>query len=160
MMEQRLQRMESLLKTFLPNVEFNDSNLDGLIQQRQAIAGSSIPTLKIEPGLGIGGVDQDEEHEAQLRSMINTTGELNIDERGHWDFHGGSSGAMFLRRMREQFGGLFGSHDAKAPFLPRPPRFHDRQLHIYGSSPASGDSPFESGLPNVVDLPSRDVART
>lgn len=152
MMEHRLQRMETLVKTFVPNIELNDSNIDSLIQQRKANAGP--PSLKIESDLGdTTAGDQDD---AQLRSMIDTTGDLNLDERGYWDFHGGSSGAVFLKRMREQFGGLLGPSDAKVPFLPRPPRFHTMPKQ---GSPMSVDSPLESGLPNTMDLPSKATAQ-
>ncbi len=92
--------------------------------------------------------------DAQLQSMFESTGQLDIDERGYWDFHGGSSGAVFLRRMREQFGGLLGP-ETKAPFLPRPPR----PPHTNIESPRSSDSPFESGLPNTLDLPPKETAR-
>jgi hypothetical protein len=54
--------------------------------------------------------------DAQLRSMIETTGQLDISERGEWNFNGASSEAVFFRRMREQFGGLL--DEAEAPFLP------------------------------------------
>jgi hypothetical protein len=92
--------------------------------------------------------------DGQLRSMIASTGQLDLDERGEWDFHGGSSGAVFLRRMREQFGGLLGP-DSRAPFLPRPPRYVTSTLE----SPRSSESPYETGLPNTLDLPPRETAR-
>jgi hypothetical protein len=155
MMEHRLQRMEILLKTFLPNVDLNDSNLEGLIQQRRTSSGPG--SIKTESHLGDAEGDQeDASHEAQLRSMIDTTGDLNLDERGYWDFHGGSSGAVFLRRMREQFGGLLGPHDSRTPFLPRPPRPHAMPVN---DSSVSSESPFETGLPNTLDLPPKEVAR-
>jgi hypothetical protein len=100
----------------------------------------------------IGEHQEDSQKDAQLRSMIESTGQLDLDERGDWDFHGGSSGAVFLRRMRENFGGLLGG-DAKAPFLPRPPRPKSSF-----DSPRSMGSPFETGLPNTADLPSKEVA--
>ncbi|EDN97707.1 hypothetical protein SS1G_12561 [Sclerotinia sclerotiorum 1980 UF-70] len=92
------------------------------------------------------------EQDAQLRSMIESTGQLDLDERGHWDFHGGSSGAVFMKRLREQFGSLLGSPNL-LPKLPRaemPPSF---------DSPKSfTESPFDPGLPNTFDLPPREIA--
>lgn len=104
-------------------------------------------------------VDSEQENpsqDAQIRSMISATGQLDLDERGDWDFHGGSSGAVFLRRMREQFGGLLGGGDPRAPFLPRPPRLLTMPSAL--ESPRSSESPYESGLPNVLDLPSKEIA--
>jgi hypothetical protein len=91
-----------------------------------------------------------------LRSMITSTGQLDLDERGHWDFHGGSSGTVFVRRMREQFDGLLGG-DYSGPLLPRIPRLSFVGSK-YGSPSSAADSPVDAG-PNAMDLPSRDVAR-
>lgn len=98
------------------------------------------------------GESQEDSKDAQLRSMIESTGQLDLDERGDWDFHGRSSGAVFLRRMREQFGGLLGG-DSRAPFLPRPPRPRSSF-----DSPKFFDSPFETNTPNTMDLPSKETA--
>ena len=114
----------------------------------------SVQSESSRPGTSEHGTDDGED--AQLSSMIETTGQLEIDERGHWDFHGGSSGAVFLQQMREQFDGLLGN-DTKAPFLPRlPPR--TPTLALLESPRSSAESPFESGLPNTLDLPSKEVA--
>lgn len=89
--------------------------------------------------------------------MIESTGQLDLDESGHWDFHGGSSGTVFVRRMREQFGGLLGN-DHSAPLFPRIPR-PIMNPPIFDSPRSSMESPMESGLPNTLDLPSREVAK-
>lgn len=93
------------------------------------------------------------EQDAQLRSMIESTGQLDLDERGYWDFHGGSSGAVFVKRLREQFGSLLGSPNVlpKPPTAQMPPTFDSPRL--------SADSPYELGLANTIDLPPRDLAR-
>jgi hypothetical protein len=69
---------------------------------------------------------------------------------------GGSSGTVFVRRMREQMGGLLGDGDRGAPFLPRLPRPYPAV--VFNSPGSTHDSPFESGLPNTIDLPSKEVA--
>ena len=139
----------------MPNVDLNDANLDGAIHQRrqeinppQKPASSSIP----ESGQGAEASEQD----AHLRSMIASTGQLDLDDRGNWDFHGGSSGTVFMRRMREQFGGLFG--EPGAPFLPRIPR--QTAMAMFESPRSATESPFDSGLPNTLELPPKDVAKT
>jgi hypothetical protein len=88
--------------------------------------------------------------------MIASTGQLDLDESGHWDFHGGSSGTVFVRGMRERLGGLLGT-DHSSPVLPRVPR--QPMPPMFNSPRSSMDSPHEPGLPNTVDLPSREVAK-
>jgi hypothetical protein len=155
-LENRLQRAEALLRTFIPNIDLKDPNFDSASNQRQAKAAQggvkSESQISDPPGDGDkGGSTQD----GQLRSMIDATGQLDLDERGDWDFHGGSSGAVFLRRMREQFGGLLGP-DSRAPFLPRPPRYYATSTF---NSSRSSESPYETSLPNTIDLPPSETAR-
>jgi hypothetical protein len=151
-LETRLQRAETLLRSVLPDVDLNDPNLDTVIQQRQAVN-----TKELSQGAKAGDESKPSEKDAQLRSMIESTGQLDLDESGHWDFHGGSSGRVFVRRMREQFGGLLGP-DHGTPFLPR--LFRPKPLGpMYDSPKSSIESPMESGLPNTMDLPPRDTAK-
>ena len=155
-MENRLQRAETLLRTVLPNVDLNDPNVDGLVQQwRQSGNGKDLPqghfAKKVADGPTVSKQD------AQLRSMIESTGQLELDESGHWDFHGGSSGAVFVRRMREQFGGLLGSNP-HVPLFPRIPR-PSMVTTSFDSPRSSTDSPMETGLPNTMDLPSKEIAK-
>ncbi len=93
-----------------------------------------------------------------LESMVESTGTLDLDDQGHWDFHGHSSGLTFLRRLREQFGDLFGPEGPRsgqpAPFMRPIPRPRSQCL----DSPRSGDSPSDI-LAHTQDLPSKEVAR-
>jgi hypothetical protein len=143
-----------LLKTVLPNVDLNDPNVDAaLLQSRQTRSAADGP----QGGPGAKSADAaGTEQDGQLRSMIESTGQLDIDESGYWDFHGGSSGAVFIKRMREQFGGLLGT-DQSTPFLPKLPRPYPPSM--FDSPRSSAESPLESGLPNTVDLPSREAAK-
>jgi hypothetical protein len=90
--------------------------------------------------------------------MIASTCQLDLDESGHWDFRGGSSCTVFVRRMREQFGGLLGN-DYGALFLPRLLR-PTAIAPIFYSPRSSAESPLEASLPYTMDLPSRETART
>lgn len=149
-LETRLQRAEALLRTVLPNVDLNDPNIDAAIQQRQA--GNAKEFSLGTPGRKSS--DAAAEQDAQLRSMITSTGQLDLDDSGHWDFHGGSSGTVFMKRMREQFGSLLSS---EKPFLPKLPRPYPATLL---DSPRSlAGSPQDGSLPNTVDLPDKEVAR-
>ncbi|KAL2074597.1 hypothetical protein VTL71DRAFT_8375 [Oculimacula yallundae] len=152
-LETRLQRAEALLRTTLPNVDLNDPNIDSLIQQRR----QSI--IKGNKPMGMAGnVSDESEHESQLRSMIESAGQLELDESGHWDFHGGSSGVMFIRRMREQFGGLLGDNNQSGPMFPKISR--PSGIPNFDSPRSMTESPImESGLANTEDLPSREIAK-
>lgn len=87
--------------------------------------------------------------------MVKKTGSLDLDEEGHWDFHGHSSGIVFLRRMREQFGDLMSQSDgAGMAFLST--RRHSASVE---SPQSMGDAPSDSGSPNVHDLPDINCAR-
>jgi hypothetical protein len=152
-LETRLQKAEALLRAILPNIDLNDPNLDTTVIQRYlGPAAGDVPHSAPLPGDAPSKpMDQD----AQLRSMITSTGQLDLDESGHWDFHGGSSGAVFVRRMREQFGGLLGG-DKSTPVLPRIPR---PVAPSFDSPKSSVESPMETGLPNTMDLPPRETAK-
>lgn len=145
-LETRLQRAETLLKSLLPNVDLNDPNIDTV----------SAKDSRAAQGDQCANASDESDHEASLRSMIESTGQLDLDESGHWDFHGRSSGAVFVRRMREQFGGLLGDDDHSAPSLPQGP---GTNISSFDSPRSVVESPTESGLPNTVGLPSRDAAK-
>lgn len=88
--------------------------------------------------------------------MIDSIGQLDLDERGGWDFHGNSSGSVFLKRMRENFRGLLGPQ-TKLPFLPRADR-PQGVMSLDAPSPGSVTSFANAGTPN--DLPPKEQARS
>lgn len=80
--------------------------------------------------------------------MVDNSGCLDVDDQGHWDYHGHTSGVTFIRRLRKQLGAM----DIQLPMRSRPvPQMLD--------SPKSSDSPQEAGLPPTHDLPSQAVAQ-
>lgn len=96
-------------------MDLDDPNLDPAIQQEfknRESARLQAAKAKRED------VQKSEQNDTQIISMIETIGQLDLDERGGWDFRGTSSGAVFLRRMKDHFGGLLGS-DTQTAFLPR-----------------------------------------
>ena len=159
-LERRLHRAETLLRAVLPEIDLDDVHLDAdlvrsgdnwMKQGRtfsQPLARDDHPPKK-SPG------DVEQEQESLLESMVANTGSLDLDERGHWDFHGHSSGLVFLRRMRDQLGGLMGQSEGNGlPFL------QTRNLSLALESPRStGDTPSDSGLPNIHELPPKEHAR-
>lgn len=96
---------------------------------------------------------QPSEDDAELMSTIKSIGELNLTESGEWDFHGISSGAVFLNRMKEHFQGLV-AYDYRIPFVPGPPKI---------GFPTSGpvDLQRQSDAPwDLYELPPKDLAVT
>ncbi|KAG0646975.1 Activator of stress 1 [Hyphodiscus hymeniophilus] len=149
-LETRLHRAEALLKSVLPNVDLNDPNLDAVILQKRELSHSAPPSSSSD------APPNNSEQDAQLRSMITSTGTLDLDESGHWDFHGNSSGTVFVQRMREQFGGILGGQKS-TPMLPRIPR-PTPMPPTFDSPRSSVESPMEFGLPNTMELPSKEAA--
>jgi hypothetical protein len=156
-LETRLQRAEDLLRKFIPDVDLADPNLDPSVQQEfhnRDRARAQAAKLKKEAMQRSAKEAQD----PQLKSMIETIGQLDLSEGGEWDFHGASSGAVFLRRMKEHFRGLLGN-DYRTPFLPRPPR--PQGMFNLDSPRSSSSSPWDlSPLPDLYDLPDKEKART
>lgn len=149
-LEVRLQKAEGLLKVLLPNVNLSDPDSNAAIQRYKAslgIAADGAPAMSSQSPATA--------HEAELRSMLASTGELGLDDQGLPDFHGSSSGRVFVHRIREQLGGLLGEAGTNVlPHLPAPPA-----MPWVDSPRSSGSSPLELGLPNIEDLPSKDVAQ-
>ena len=161
--EIRLHRAEALLKTVLPNVDLDDSKYDAVGYQPMKVSaqehedgngkegGNFVPATRLNiPG--------ELETDSMLESMVKNTGSLDLDDRGFWDFHGHSSGLVFLRRMREQFGDMMGESEAQGtPFAK--PRASAPAPFFTDSPSSAGDSPPESNIPNTHDLPSKKCAR-
>ncbi|KAM0275901.1 hypothetical protein ACHAQH_007288 [Verticillium albo-atrum] len=151
-LESRLQRAEALLHKFMPDADLSDPNLDPTVQQEfrsRELARSQAKMRQDQMGPG-------DREDAQLLSMIESIGQLDMDDRGGWDFHGVSSGAVFLRRMKENFQGLMGPV-TKAPFLPRKERPYG--LTNLDSPASGGSSPQDSTLSHGSELPPKEFAR-
>ena len=150
-LETRLQRAESLIRKYMPDVNLDDHNMDPTIQQEFRNREQARAKLRREQG-----IFPEKEEETKLLSMIESIGQLDLDDKGGWDYHGTSSGAVFLRRMKENFRGMLGPA-GKVPFLPRPQR--PRGLFNLDSPQSSGSSPFDSTMSNAPELPTKESAR-
>jgi len=137
----------------MPDVDLSDPSLDPAVQQEfrsreqaRSNANKNRPEESTKP--------EQEGQDSQIISMIETIGQLDITEGGEWDFHGISSGAVFLRRMKEHFKGLLGN-DYRIPFLPRPAP----PPGIYSlNSPRTHDGlPFNNSTAlDIYDLPPQE----
>lgn len=155
-LESRLQRAESLLRKFVPDIDLADPNLDPAIQQEfRAREQARARAAKLK---GEAAPKEPEVQDAQIMSMIDAIGQLDMKEDGECDFRGISSGAVFFGRMKDHFKGLL-SNDYKIPFLPRQPE--KTGLFSLNSPQATPGSPWEaSSSPNVYDLPPQNRVRT
>lgn len=160
-LEHRLWKAEELLRDVLPDVNLDDPKYNVTIPQR------TYPPIKSEQKSPTTSVSADfstqpsfsqavakAEEDPLLESMVNEAGSLKLDDQGHWDFYGHSSGMIFLKRMREQFGDLLGKSDGTSIFM--------RSSSVSGrlNSPRSASqSPMNPGLTNVHDLPAEECAR-
>lgn len=159
-MENRLQRAEALLRNVLPNVDLDDPNADLGVTQRMHLSpnqGFQPHHGQARPWVPLGKSQQgdDGEKDSVLESMVTTTGSLDLDDEGNWDFHGHSSGRVFLRKMRDQFGDLMGTADGQhaMPFL----RYKSTSQSIE-SPKSSADRSQGPKIPNVRDLCAKDCA--
>ena len=163
-LENRLRRAEALLRTVLPDAQWDDqqsmagtpSCMQSQIKQEVSV-GKDFSMAADSPREGSrsarGTVSEPSEN--LLESMVDKTGSLDLDDQGNWDYHGQSSGLVYLRCLREQFGDLMGKAEGYGmPFL--------KTCNI--SSPANASRRFndplaEQDLPNVKDLPPRECAQ-
>jgi hypothetical protein len=149
-LECRLQKAEVILRSVLPAINLDDPKFDAhgvdqLIDSSRH-ANSSLQPTAAEPKPNVA---QDED--AQLQTMVEGTGSLDLDDQGHWDYHGNSSGFTFMRNLRAQFGDL-------AVPDPRVPLAKSRAIcHIIESPKSASSSSYGINLPLAAELPDRET---
>ena len=165
-LENRLQRAETLLRNTLPDVDLDNLDSDSGVPQRM------YPRIKQETpsrkplSLGAhlrstgphkGGERSSGSSDKFLESMVDHTGSLDLDDQGNWDYHGQSSGIVYLRCLREQFGDLMGEAEGYGmPFL-KTSRIASPRSPV-NSPQSSIKSPKGHLLPHTEDLPPRECA--
>lgn len=127
----------------LPSIDIDDPKYDARGVEQILEANKAAPTkTSIQ--------HPNPEDDAQMRSMVDRTGSLDLDDTGYYDYHGNSSGYSFIRRFQETFGD---------EFLPSNRPIENRNLaHVQGSPISIQSSPFEAGMSLSNDLPPKDVA--
>lgn len=157
--ERRLQRAEALLQNFMPGVNLDDESLDSVVKPNSLPPKSHQGSVSSAPSLH---VNTSASPDPSLESMVNAAGQLDLDERGNWDYHGHSSGLSFLRRTREHFGNIVGPEQQTGQSRPVNSRSRDSQVAL-NSAGSSVHSVFDSPVERTAsirtdDLPSKDVA--
>lgn len=162
-LESRLHKAEALLRVVLPDLNLDDPQFDvhateqmlaTLKKERQSsFAAKSFagPPPAGQPPVGQQPeANTDAGDESLLEPMVDNSGSLDLDDQGHWDYHGHSSGIIFIRRLRKQLG----RSDLQNAF----PQYRSLP-QIHDSPIPQLDSPHDSHLTPTQDLPSQDVAR-
>ena len=147
-LESRLHKAESVLHALLPSLDLDDPRYDARAVDQIINAEKSKFLSPVQPT-----GEPVPEDDAELQSMVEATGSLDLDDQGHWDFHGHSSGVAFMRKLGDKFGEL------RVPAPPLPAS-KNRQSHQPFESPRSvrSSSLDATSIPSV-DLPEKEVAR-
>lgn len=166
-LENRLHKAEALIRVVLPDINLDDPQFDlhateqmlatskkdkqqPLQPQTQLQSQQPAPIAPRSPVPSQPAQAQENPDDSMLETMVDSAGLLDLDDQGHWDYHGHTSGIIFLQRLRKQLG----ASDIQ------PPPMGSRPMPPMLDSPRSvGDSPQESSIPPTHDLPPRNVAR-
>ena len=146
-LEARLHKAEAILRSVIPGIDLDDPGYDarGIDQiiesENKKSARSKVAATE----------ELNSDDDPQLQSMVENTGSLDLDDQGHWDFHGHSSGFTFMSRFRAQFVDL----SVPLPSIPSPRTRPFLQL-LESSPKSSRSSPFDTGMPALHDLPTKD----
>ncbi|EXJ81245.1 hypothetical protein A1O3_07535 [Capronia epimyces CBS 606.96] len=151
-LEQRLHKAESILRSVLPNLDLDDPKFDARsVEQLIETSRTGLPTNgtggRPAPADSCSKPDDD----AQLQSMVDRTGALDLDDHGNWDFHGHSSGYVFMRKFRPQFGDQYlyqYLHAGKNRTISQ----------IFESPKSAHSSPYDFSHAVGVDLPAKEAA--
>ncbi|CAI7580366.1 unnamed protein product [Penicillium glandicola] len=152
-LENRLQKAEALLRTVLPNVDLDDPQLDVKATEQKFVAAQKAKqaTEDVKP-LAVQDTAQELGDEGLLETMVDNSGCLDRDDQGHWDYHGHTSGVLFVRRLRKQLGAT----DITGPMARSRPSI---TAHMLDSPKSMSESPQDTTLPPTHELPPRAVAR-
>ncbi|CAG8008833.1 unnamed protein product [Penicillium salamii] len=153
-LEARMQKAEALLRTVLPNVNLDDPQLDVHATEQRFVAAQKEKQATEEAKLATGPEEAAPEagDEGLLETMVDNSGCLDRDDQGHWDYHGHTSGIIFVRRLRKQLGAV----DMTAPMGRSRASITGQMM---GSPKSFSESPQDTTLPPTHDLPPREVAR-
>lgn len=150
----------------IPSLDLNDPAIDvavahGFIPGLKPSKGNNAPqsTIPTQPQQAPQTQQPTSQPTAEvkdtnLESMVRAVAQIELDEYGHWDYHGHSSGLSFVRRMREQLGDIMGPDTQATPFVKSRPKSN------VIDSPKSGnyDSPSDFPSPGY-DLAPEHIAR-
>jgi hypothetical protein len=146
-----LQKAEAILRTVLPGVNLEDPKYDahGI---DQIIESARRPKPSEQPSTRDSRSNATQDDDAKLQTMVEGTGSLDLDDQGHWDYHGNSSGFTFMRNLRAQFGDLF------VPDPRIPDSKSSAMSHLLESPKSASSSPYDFNMPQTAEMPDRNTA--
>lgn len=158
-LEHRVHRAETLLHILIPNLDLNDPGIDAAVAQGwiPGAPGKGNPAAATDARADArpaSAPSADKKSDTSLESMVRAVAQLDMDETGHWDYHGHSSGLSFVRRMREQLGDLMGPDTVATPFVKTRP-----MSQLLDSPRSIAESPMGEMSPTATDLPPKEIAR-
>jgi hypothetical protein len=143
-LEQQVQALKTLLKSVAPELDVDSPDFDPakLPAAAQAI-------LNRTQGTRSNGNQGPEANDTLLNTMVEATGELDIDETSHVvEYHGQSSGMAFLGRLN---GSAFGGKLSEVR-LEKTPTSRAATQELYSPSPRLSQSP-QDNIPDITLLP-------
>lgn len=154
-----------MLHILIPNLDLNDPGIDAAVAQGWipgapgkghpgAPGGIAAAAATQQPQRPPPAPNPENKSDTNLESMVRAVAQMDIDEQGHWDYHGHSSGLSFMRRMREQLGDLMGPDTSATPFVKSRPR-----SLVLDSPRSTIESPSDHPSSPSSDLPPKDMAR-
>jgi hypothetical protein len=157
-----LKRAKALLSIVLPTIDLSDPNLDVHLQNGVlphiplALPQSAQPMHDARMSHRQEDPSREEPQDPYLESMVKATGQLDLDEEGNWDYHGHSSGLMFMRRLQQQFGEIISPAAPGSPFNKLRP-----MSQVFDTPTSAHPSPADSSsvLPAGTELPPKNEAR-
>ncbi|KAK4552486.1 Gypsy retrotransposon integrase-like protein 1 [Recurvomyces mirabilis] len=160
-LEHRVHRAETLLHILIPNLDLNDPGIEAAVAQGwiPGAPGRGNPTAvnpaSVAPSVHDAGIEKNKS-DTNLESMVRAVAQIDMDEQGHWDYHGHSSGLSFVRRMREQLGDLMGPDTKATPFVKSRP-----MSQLLDSPRSTLDSPGGGDISPgaATELPPQSYAR-
>lgn len=160
-----MHRAETLLHILIPNLDLNDPGIDAAVAQGWIPGAPGKGQPSATGTMGTTGATQqpqrpppapraDNKSDTNLESMVRAVAQMDVDEQGHWDYHGHSSGLSFMRRMREQLGDLMGPDSPATPFVKSRPK-----SLVLDSPRSTVESPSEHPNSPSNELPPKEIAR-
>jgi hypothetical protein len=146
------------LKAILPDLDVNNPNLDaGTLSKLQIPTNGGLHSMHTDVEASSAALQSSQhssiEQDVLLETVLEATGQLDLDEHGNWSYHGHGSSSAFIRRIGEQFGNVSDSGLGKNAVLRIP-----SIPQIYESPRTSEDQSFDDSAQDSVTLPQRDVA--
>jgi hypothetical protein len=157
-LESKLQRAQNLLKAISPDLDVDNPNLDaGTLSKLRIPTAGGLHSMHTDVEASSAALQSSQnssiEQDVPLETVLEATGQLDLDEHGNWSYHGHGSSSAFVRRIGERFGNVSDSGLGKSTVLRLP-----SIPQIYESPRNSEDQSFKDSTQDSIPLPQRDVA--